>query len=314
MHNDGLYVVTGAFGYSGKYIALRLLKKGAKVRTITDSPDRLNPFGGLVEAAPFNFGEPDKLAASLSGAKVLYNTYWVRFNSLTGSAKFSHSEAVRNTLILFNAAQKAGVKRIVHVSITNPDKNSTLEYFRGKAVLEQALVNSGISYSILRPAVLFGQEDILINNIAWMLRKFPVFGLFGEGSYRLQPIFVDDLARLAVEQGGHQGNTIIDAIGPETFSYRNLVSEIGSIIGKRRPIVPLPPWLCHLVSLAVGKLMKDVLVTKEEIEGLMDDLLYVDSPPAGSTRLTDWAKENRDRLGIRYASELARRRDRKTAY
>ena len=167
----------------------------------------------------------------MRGAAVFYNTYWVRFNY----GDFSHSAAVENTLKLFEACQKAGVGRVVHVSITNPSEDSPLEYFRGKARLERALAESGLSHAILRPTVLFGKEDILINNIAWCLRRFPVFGVFGDGNYRLQPIYVDDLAALAVKQGRERTNRIIDAIGPDTFTYRELVREISAIIGKPRP-------------------------------------------------------------------------------
>jgi NADH dehydrogenase len=174
--------------------------------------------------------------------------------------------------------------------------------------LEAALQNLGVSYAILRPTVLFGKEDILINNIAWILRKFPVFGVFGDGRYRLQPIYVDDLARLAVEQGQQRENVIINAIGPETFTYRELVETIGRIIGKERPLLSIPPWLGYIVGWLVGKLVNDVVVTRPEIEGLMADLLYVDSPPAGQTKLTDWARQHANELGREYASELGRRR------
>jgi uncharacterized protein YbjT (DUF2867 family) len=221
-----LHVVTGAFGYSGKYIARRLLECGYQVRTLTHSLHRANPFAGRVEAHPFHFDTPDRLVESLKGATVLYNTYWVRFNY----RDFKHSVAVQNTLKLFEAARRAGVGRIVHVSITNPTEDSPLEYFSGKARLERALIESGLCYSILRPTVLFGKEDILINNIAWMLRRLPVFGVFGSGQYRLQPIYVDDLAKLAVEQGQETANNIINAIGPETFTYRELVQEIGPLL------------------------------------------------------------------------------------
>jgi NADH dehydrogenase len=241
---------------------------------------------------------------------VLYNTYWVRFNYKL----FTHADAVRNTVTLFNAAKEAGVTCIVHISITNPSLDSHLEYFQGKAELEEALKATGLSYAILRPTVLFGKEDILINNIAWALRRLPVFGVFGDGRYRLQPIYVDDLAEIAVDQGQRQENTTINAIGPETFTYRGLVEKIGEIIGKRRPIVSLPPSVGYLVSLVIGKLVDDVFITREEIEGLMADLLYVESPPVGSTRLTDWASEHADSLGRRYASELVRRRDRQAGY
>jgi uncharacterized protein YbjT (DUF2867 family) len=298
---SNIHAVTGAFGYSGKYIARRLLEAGHQVLTLTNSTG--NPFGDRIRVSPFNFDNPGKLSESLEGVSVLYNTYWVRFNH----THFTHSAAVRNTRILFKAAKAAGVVRVVHISITNPSIASDLEYFRGKAELETALRESGMSYSILRPTVLFGQEDILINNIAWMLRRFPVFGVFGDGAYRLQPIYVDDLASLAVEQGTLTENLVINAIGPETFTYRQLVETIGRIVGKRRPVVSIPPELGYFVGKLIGGIVGDVIVTREEIAGLMRGLLYVDSPPAGSTRLTEWAAEHRTTLGARYTSELARR-------
>ncbi|MCG9967309.1 NAD(P)H-binding protein [Pelotomaculum terephthalicicum JT] len=305
-----VHIVTGAFGYSGQYITKRLLDLGHQVRTLTNSTSRSNPFGSRVQVYPYNFDDEDKLVESMQGAAVLYNTYWVRFNH----TNFKHKAAVENTLKLFQTAQKANIKRIVHVSITNPAEDSHLEYFRGKARLEKALKESGISYAILRPAVLFGKEDILINNIAWMLRRFPVFGVFGDGSYRLQPVFVDDLAGLAVEQGAARENRIINAIGPETFTYRELVQKIGEIIGKPRPVVSVPDFIGYMVGWFIGKIVGDVVITREEIEGLKADLLYTDSPPAGKTRLTEWAALNSKMLGVKYASELARRRNRKESY
>ena len=310
MTESQLHVVTGAFGYSGRYIAQRLLERGHRVRTLTNSVDRINPFQGRVEAVPYHFDEPDRLTESLRGAAVLYNTYWVRFNHRT----FTHGEAVENTRRMFQAAQRAGVPRIVHVSITNPSEDSQLEYFHGKAVLERALCETGIPHTILRPTVLFGKEDILINNIAWMLRRLPVFGVFGDGQYKLQPIYVDDLAQLAVKEGAATGTHTIDAIGPETFTYRELVRTIGQIIGKQRPILSVPRVLGYWVGWVVGKLVGDTVVTREEIAGLMQNLLVTDSPPAGATKLTDWAREHAATLGVKYANELARRRDRTEAY
>ena len=305
-----LHVVTGAFGFSGKYIASRLLKEGYLVRTITNSPNRNNPFGSEVEAHPFHFDDTDKLTDSLRGASVLYNTYWVRFNH----DDFVQSVAVENTIKIFEAAKRAGVGRVVHVSITNPSEDSKLEYFRSKARLERMLIEGGLSYSILRPAVLFGEEDVLINNIAWTLRRFPVFGVFGNGQYRVQPIYVDDLAKLAVEQGQDRADRIIDAIGPETFTYRDLVREISAAIGKRRPLISIPPFIGYLAGLLIGKVVGDIMITREEIDGLMQDLLYTESPPAGATALSSWAREHAATIGNHYASELARHHNRQEAY
>jgi NADH dehydrogenase len=299
-----LHAVTGAFGYSGRYIARRLLEAGHDVITLTNSTPAADPFGGRIRRSPLAFDRPAALAESLRGVRVLYNTYWVRFNH----RKFTYAQAVGNTLVLFEAARQAGVERVVHVSITNPSSASPLEYFRGKAELEMALQGSGLSHTILRPTVLFGKEDILINNIAWMLRRFPVFGIFGHGRYKLQPIYVDDLAALAVRHGARAGNIVVNAIGPETFTFRELVEAIGRIIQRPRPLISVPPALAYGVAVVLGSLLGDVVITRDEIRGLMDGLLFVDAPPAGPTRLTQWAAAHRDSLGRRYASELARRR------
>ncbi len=302
--------VTGAFGYSGRYITQRLLEGGHEVITLTNSVKRANPFGERVRAFPFHFDQPERLRDSLLGTEVLINTYWVRFDHQC----FSHHAAVANTKILFHAARAAGVRRIVHVSITNPDIRSALPYFSGKAELESALKTLGISYCILRPTVVFGKEDVLINNIAWAVRHLPIFGVFGRGDYRLQPIYVDDLAALATQGASSNRNEIINAIGPETFSYRELVQTIKEKLGARTLIVGIPPlagyWACRFV----GMFTKDVVITREEIQGLMEDRLFVEAPPQGTVKLTDWIERQKKTLGRCYTSEMARRIDRSSQY
>lgn len=310
MNARSVQVVTGAFGFSGSYIARRLLAAGHKVRTLTNSPDRKSPLHGKVEVHPYDFDDRKQLIISLQGASVLYNNYWVRFNH----RDFSYAQAVENSLRLFDAAKEAGIRRIVHVSISKPSLDSPFEYFSGKAKLEEAISASGLSYAILRPAVLFGREDILINNIAWFLRRFPVFGVFGDGKYRLQPIYVDDLAELAVQQGAREEKVILDAVGPETFTYRELIGEVGKAIGKHRPVISLPPLQGYLFGKVVGLLHHDVTITYDEIKGLMAGLLYTGSPPAGSTMLTEWLKEHAAEVGRHYHSELKRRTNREASY
>lgn len=302
--------VTGAFGYSGRYVAKHLLDAGHEVITLTNSPDRSNPFGEKVAAFPFHFDETQKLRDSLRGVHALVNTYWVRFDHRL----FTHAQAVANTRILFAAAKEAGVRRIVHVSITNPDPASDLSYFRGKAELETSLLGLGVSYCILRPTVLFGKEDVLVNNIAWSLRHLPVVGVFGAGDYQLQPIYVDDLARTAARKAEGGANEITEAIGPETFTYRGLVCKVRDALGLKRPIISVSPglgyWGCKLVGLLVG----DVVITREEIRGLMENRLFVNAPSLGMTKLTEWMEQHKSTLGLHYTSEMARRTDRFSEY
>jgi NADH dehydrogenase len=302
--------VTGAFGYSGRYIARRLLDAGHSVLTLTNSLNRINRFEGKVQAFPFHFSQPELLTQTLQGVDVLINTYWVRFNHRL----FNHDEAVANTKVLLQAAKDAGVRRIVHVSITNPDIHSDLPYFRGKAELESSLAALGVSYCILRPAVLFGKEDVLVNNIAWSLRHLPVFGVFGNGDYRLQPIYVDDLASAAVEKATGERNEIVNAIGPETFAYRELVETVRRLLGLKRPIVSVPPELGYWACRVTGLFVRDVIITRQEIRGLMEGRLYVEAPPLGATKLTEWVERHKDTLGRHYTSEIARRVDRFSEY
>jgi uncharacterized protein YbjT (DUF2867 family) len=304
------YAVTGAFGYSGQYIARALLERGFSVTTLTNSPNRSCELASHVRVAPLAFHSVDELANSLRGVKVLINTYWVRFDHST----FTHSKAVENTCALFRAAQQAGVDRIVHVSITNPTTDSPLPYFSGKAKIEAFLHNTGITYSILRPAVLFGGNDILVNNIAWTLRRFPVFGVMGDGQYGIRPIHVLDLAQLALEESQQKGQRIVDAVGPESFTFKELIGTLGKIIGRPRPIISVPPLLALVVAKLVGLYKRDVFLTKEEILGLMSGLLASNAPSTGTIRLTEWASQNAESLGRKYGSELNRRRNTVASY
>ncbi|MEW6094798.1 MAG: NAD(P)H-binding protein [Chloroflexota bacterium] len=293
--------VTGAFSYSGKYITRRLLADGHEVITLTGHPNRPDPFDGKVKAYPLDFDEAS-LTRSLRGVEVLFNTYWIRFDQDSNT----QPRAVTNTQTLVKAAKAAGVRRMVHVSITNPSADSPLPYFWGKAANEQAVIASGMSYAILRPTVLFGTEDILINNIAWILRRFPFFGQIGDGQYKLQPVYVDDLAALAVEAGSRKDNFIWDAVGPDIFTFDELVHLVGENIGHPRPILHLPPGLALAAAQVISLFVRDVVLTPEEVDGLMAGLLVSSEPPRGATRLADWLQENRDTVGVKYASELAR--------
>ncbi|MBT3315671.1 MAG: NAD(P)H-binding protein [Anaerolineae bacterium] len=292
--------VTGSFSYTGKYITHRLLERDDEVITLTGHPDNPNPFGDQVLAYSFNFDNLEKLAETLQGVEILFNTYWVRFSH----GENTHERAVKNTKTLIKAAEKAGVKRIVHTSITNPTLDSDLPYFSGKADLEKAIKASSLGYAILRPTVLFGDEDILVNNIAWILRNFPVFGLLGDGQYRLQPIFVEDYADIAVEMSGREENIITDAVGPDIFTFEEMVRLIAAEIGCPTRLMKMPPKLALWASQIIGKFVGDIVLTQDEVDGLMRGLLISSNPPRAKTHLADWLKEKKGSVGMKYASEM----------
>jgi NADH dehydrogenase len=302
MKAKGFEVVTGAFSYTGKYIARRRLSMGKKVKTITGCPTSESPFGDQVAVHQFSFDDPGQLIQSLEGATVLYNTYWVRF----AWGRITFDKAVENSKMLIKAAEAAGVRRIVHVSITNASEGSPFPYFRGKALVEKAIINSKLSYAIVRPTVIFGTEGILINNIAWLLRRFPIFAIPGSGNCRLQPVFVEDLAEIAVGVGHREDNIVVDAVGPEVFTYEELVTLIARNISSRAKMVHVRPWLALLLARLIGRLVGDMVITKDEIDGLMSNLLISEGPPTGHTCLSEWLKQNGKSVGAKYFSDLRR--------
>ena len=293
--------VTGAFSYSGKYITKRLLERGEQVITLTGHPNRPDPFDGKVKAYPLDFDEPG-MAKSLQGVDVLVNTYWVRFDK----GGNTQPRAVENTRKLVNAAKAAGVKRMVHISIANPSAESHLPYYWGKAANEKVVIESGMSYAILRPTVLVGAEDILINNIAFLLRRLPFFALPGDGSYGIQPVYVDDLAQLAVEGVYSKDSYVIDAVGPDIFTFKEMVEFIGETIGAKRMLIPLPPRVALLAAQFLSLFVNDVLLTPEEVDGLMANLLVSKEPARCKTSFKEWLEQNKQNVGAKYASELAK--------
>ncbi len=301
--DTGLDLVTGAFSYSGSRIAGRLLDEGRRMRTLTFHPDRAHPLQGRVESLPYRFDDPVALAESLEGVTTLYNTYWVRFDY--GRATFEG--AIANSRALFCAAKRAGVTRVVHVSIANPSLESALPYYRGKALVELALAELGVPYSIVRPTLVFGGDrDVLVNNIAWILRRMPVFAVPGSGEYQVQPVHVDDLARICRQAADVEGDAIVDAAGPETMTFDGLVRAIRGALRARSPILHLPKAAMSAASRVLGLLVHDVVLTPDEIDGLTAGLLVSHDPPLGRTAFSDWLAETGSSIGDAYANELQR--------
>ena len=294
-----LDLVTGAFGYTGGYLAKRLAADGHRVRTLTNHPKESTD----IEVFRYAFDDPDALVQAFAGVTVFYNTYWVRY----APGGTTYAEAVVNSRRLVDAARDAGVERIVHISITKPDAQSFYEYYRGKAAVEEAVRGSGLSYAIVRPTVIFGTDDILLNNIAWLVRRFHVFAIPGNGRYRLRPVAVTDLADLCVKLGPERGYVTVDAVGPESYTFQELVQTIARGVGTWCLPVHLPPAVVAGLLPVLGTVTRDVILTRDEIDGLMAELVYVDGETTCPTRLTDYLEANRDSIGTRYHSELARR-------
>jgi uncharacterized protein YbjT (DUF2867 family) len=293
-------VVTGAFGYSGAAIARKLLDQDRAVRTLTNHTKSGHPLAGRVEVAPLNFSDIAGLTRSLEGADVLYNTYWIRF----AYGGMTYERAVENTRVLIRAAKEADVRRLVHVSIANYSDDSPLGYYHGKAQVVRAIEESGLGYGILCPTVIFGDGGILINNIAWLLRRFPFFAIPNNSECRMQPIFVEDMAELMVRAGAQTENTNDDAVGPEIYTFEELLRLIGKVIGRKVRVLRVGPKMLSIMVKPLDWLTGDIVLEPWEIEGLSADILVSKKPPLGWTKLSEWLSQNAQTVGKNYISEL----------
>lgn len=298
-------VVTGAFSYTGSFIARRLLAVGHHVRTLTNNPTPPSDLAGKVAASPLDFDDVDGLVRFMRGADTLYNTYWIHSNY--GADAFA--DAVRCSQQLFAAAREAGIRRLVHISIANPTASGH-PYYASKAALEEALRSTGISYGIVRPTLVYGEGDVLINNIAWVLRRFPIFAIPGDGAYRLQPVHVDDVAAIAVTAGVTDDNVAVDAAGPDILSFEELVRMLRRAVGSRSVLVETAPALALAGARVAAFIARDALLTREQLDDLRAELLISHEPPRGTIAFTEWLPRQQAFLGLRYASAQTRHRPR----
>jgi uncharacterized protein YbjT (DUF2867 family) len=297
-----VHVVTGAFSYTGAYVARALLERGERVRTLSRRPDPGHPLADDVEFARLQFTDEEALTRDLSGATTLFNTYWVRFPS----GETTWAGVLDNTRTLIRAARAAGVGRVVQVSVSNASEDSPYGYFRAKALAERELQESGPAHAIVRPTLIFGRGDLLLNNIAWALRRSPVFLVPRGRRYASQPVAVEDVAELAVELAGRSDDVVADAAGPTVYSFRELVAAVRAAIGTRTRLVAFPPLAVVAATRAASILLGDVLVRRDELAALGDDLLVSRTPPSSAKRLEDWLAEEADALGRSFISERRR--------
>lgn len=298
----GLVGVTGSFGFTGRALTERLLAAGHDVVTLSRRSGEGDPLAGRITVRPLNLERADELKISLEGVETLFNTYWLRFPR--GAATFEG--AVARSAALLAAARDAGVRRVVHVSVVNASMGAETPYVRAKAALEAVVRASGLEWTIVRPTLTYGPDDILINNLAWALRRLPVYGLPGLGRYTVQPVHVDDVARICVEAAAGPAGVTVDAAGPETMQYRELVDRVRAAIGSRSIVVPMPAPLVLAAARVLGLGVRDVVLTRDEIRELTSSLLTSHEPPRGVIRISDWLPANASTLGRHWSSELAR--------
>lgn len=292
-------VITGAFSNTGAAVAEELARRGWSLRTLTQRPP---PPGATIAPYPLTFA-PEPLARALAGADLLIDTYWIRFPH--GAVTFE--TAIANSRALFTAARAANLRRVVHVSVSNASLASPLGYYRGKAAVDQALRGSGLGWAIVRPTLIVGPRDVLTNNIAWFLRRLPVFGAPSGAGYRLQPILRSEVARIIADAAETDEPLDVDAAGPEIVTFAGYVRQLAEALGLRRAIVAAPPRAVLGFLRLAGAALGDTVLTTEELAGLRDDLLVSRAPPLGRESVFPWLREHGASFGRVYANDTRTR-------
>ncbi|MGC4113287.1 MAG: epimerase [Myxococcales bacterium] len=291
-------VVTGAFSYIGAAVAAELVSRGYEVSTLTN---RTPPPGSKIRAAPLRF-DSRHLQDQLVGADLFVNTYWVRIPY----AGESFQNAVDNSAVLFAAAAAAHVGRVVHVSVSNPTSGLNLGYYAGKAKVEERLRASRLSWGIVRPTLVVGPGDVLTNNIAWLLRRFPFFPVPNGGLCKLQPVTLADTARIVADVAQGTEAAEVDAAGPEAMTFWDYVQMIADACRLSRLLVSLPGWLSLGGLSLIEPLLGDVVLTEEELLGLEQELLLSHEPPLGTQSVRHWLQQNAESLGRAYVNDVRR--------
>ena len=301
--------VSGAWSYSGRDVAARLLRAGYTVVSLTNRPvPDPDPHAGAVARIPYDFA-PGALERSLDGVEVLACAYWTRHDRAPVGHQgpwTSHALAVERSARIIDAAVRAGVSRLVWTSIANPGLDPDLSYYAGKAAVERLVEGSGLPHAILRPACFFGPGGILIENVAWAARHLPCVPIPAGPRYRIRPIHIDDYARAVVDAVGATGTFVRDATGPDRIEFGELVDYLASLTGGRARVVRLPIPACAVLYRLASGVMRETILTTDELKGLARNRLDSVEEPVGRIGLRAWLQDNVSMIGSRFLREPRR--------
>lgn len=292
-------VVTGAFGNIGAAAAAVLAARGWRVVTLTNRPAAS---ASVATAHPLRF-HASYLRGVIAGAEAFVNTYWVRLPS--HGAGFE--EAVANSRLLAEAARDAGVARFVQVSVTHASPDSPSPYYAGKARVDTHVAATFRSHAVVRPTLVVGPKDVLTGNMAWFLRRSPVIPV-PKGEHPVQPVTLDDVGRLIADRVEAGDSGITEAAGPERFTFRGWLELLARALGLRRRFFAVPASLFLAATGLAGLVLRDTVVSRDELRSLARGSLVPEGPPTCPTPASAWLMAHGRTLGIRFVND---RRDRR---
>ncbi|MBN9392668.1 MAG: NAD(P)H-binding protein [Chloroflexi bacterium] len=240
-----MHLVIGSTGFIGRHLVKALAAQHpGQVRALV-RPGKQTVLAGIkgVELVEGDVTDRASLDKAMTGVTTLFH-----FAAITGNIKNTNNiywkvnvEGTRNSVA---AAEKAGVRRIILGGGLGTVEGKEGSYMRTRWLMEEAVRQSKLEYTILQPSILFGEGSEFFEAQARIMKLLPVAALIGGGKTRFQPIFVDDVVKaviLTAEQDDKIGKTI-ELGGPEYYTYTELVNLILRTIHKKRLKLPLPLW------------------------------------------------------------------------
>ena len=275
--NARIVAVAGGSGFIGRAIVRRLAAiPTIKVRVLTRDPKKARARSTESDAVEFvaaDVNDPAGLAAAVASADTIVNAVQFDGYPIENPARGLTFNRVDygGTVALIAAANAAGVKHFIYISGAAADERSPNPAFRAKGRAERALRDSGLTYTILRPSLVYGPEDRVVNGIARALRMTPVMIVPGTGRQLLRPLLVDDLAAcVALAISGRGRNGIFEIGGRDPMSFDDLVRLVMEITGRRRPLVHVPEPLL-LIAGAIAEKLPGALFSRDAVAFLVAD-------------------------------------------
>ncbi len=263
--------LTGATGFVGGGVLTRLLRRGHDVKVLvrnTDRAARLRDFGG-VELVPGGLDDEAAVRSLVGGAEAVVHLVGIIAEAKGQTYQRVHVDA---TARLASAATAAGVRRFVHMSALGARSDAAATaYLRSKAAGEDAVRRSGLAHTILRPAIIAGPGNVPLKLMCDVLRLAPVLPVVGNGRYRMQPVWLDDVAEVfavALERPDLVGT--FDIAGPEQLTWHEMMDRLEAALGVRRPRIGVPLPLVRLGAMA-GDLAPGLApITSEQMQMLLE--------------------------------------------
>jgi uncharacterized protein YbjT (DUF2867 family) len=273
----GLVTVFGGSGFLGRFIVEHLHTAGARVRVaVRHSTEGALPQGGDIEVVYADVRDGGTVAQAVRDSDAVVNAVGLYVEHGEATFQAVHVDGAREVA---RAARAAGIGCFVHISGIGADLNSESSYVRSRALGELAVREAYPGATILRPSVLFGRGDALFRSLAAITRISPVFfPLFGDGSTRLQPVFVGDVAEAVVKAVGSPATRekVYELGGPRVYRYRELVELVLVHLKRRRVLVPVPFFVWEIQATLLG-LLPNPPLTRDQVILMRRDNIVSDT-------------------------------------